>query len=63
MVIAIFLVVVALGIAYAFPKTRTKLHHFMDTVREKWADAKEALAVLRRPKRSSSFWAGTSSPK
>ncbi len=47
--IAILLVAVALGIAYLFPKTREKLHHFMDTVREKWADAKEALAVLRRP--------------
>ena len=50
-VIAILLVAVALGIAYAFPKTRKKLHHFMDTVREKWADAKEAMAVLRRPKK------------
>ena len=50
-VIAILLVAVALGIAYAFPKTREKLHHFMDTVREKWADAKEAMAVLRRPKK------------
>ena len=47
--IAILLVAVALGIAYLFPNTREKLHHFMDTVREKWADAKEALAVLRRP--------------
>ncbi len=42
---------VALGIAYAFPKTRAKLHHFMNTVRAQWADAKEALAVLRRPKK------------
>ncbi|MGB7805258.1 MAG: flippase-like domain-containing protein [Actinomycetota bacterium] len=50
-VIAILLVAVALGIAYAFPKTRQKLHHFLDTVREKWADAKEAMAVLRQPKK------------
>ena len=49
--VAILLVVAALGIAYLLPKTRAKLHHFMETVREKWADAKEALAVLRRPKK------------
>ena len=48
---AILLVVAALGIAYLFPKTRAKLHKFRDTLREKWADAKEALRVLRHPKK------------
>ena len=51
LLIAILLIAVALGIAYLFPKTRAKLHHFVDTVKAKWADAKEALAVLRRPKK------------
>jgi len=44
-------VVAALGIAYLFPKTRAKLHKFRETLREKWADAKEALRVLRHPKK------------
>jgi uncharacterized protein (TIRG00374 family) len=48
---AILLVVAALGIAYLFPKTRAKLHKFRETLREKWADAKEALRVLRHPKK------------
>jgi uncharacterized protein (TIRG00374 family) len=48
---AILLVVAALGIAYLFPKTRAKLHRFRETLREKWADAKEALRVLRHPKK------------
>jgi uncharacterized protein (TIRG00374 family) len=48
---AILLVVAALGIAYAFPKTRAKLDKFRETLREKWADAKEALRVLRHPKK------------
>jgi uncharacterized protein (TIRG00374 family) len=48
---AILLVVAALGIAYLVPKTRAKLHEFRETLREKWADAKEALRVLRHPKK------------
>ncbi len=48
---AILLVLAALGIAYLFPKTRAKLHKFRETLREKWADAKEALRVLRHPKK------------
>ncbi len=51
LLIAILLVAVALGIAYLMPKTRAKLHHFVQTVKDKWADAKEALAVLRNPKK------------
>jgi uncharacterized protein (TIRG00374 family) len=47
----ILLVLAALGIAYAFPKTRAKLHKFRETLREKWADAKDALRVLRHPKK------------
>lgn len=49
--IALLLVVVALGIAYLVPKTRAKLHRFGEAVRERWADAKEALAVVRRPRK------------
>ena len=48
---AILLVLAALGIAYLFPKTRATLHKFRETLREKWADAKEALRVLRHPKK------------
>ena len=48
---AILLVLAALGIAYLFPKTRAKLHKFRETLREKWADAKEALRVLLHPKK------------
>jgi uncharacterized protein (TIRG00374 family) len=48
---AILLVLAALGIAYLFPKTRAKLHGFRKTLTEKWADAKEALRVLRHPKK------------
>ena len=33
------------------PKTRAKLQRFRETLREKWADAKEALQVLRHPKK------------
>jgi uncharacterized protein (TIRG00374 family) len=47
----IVLVVGALGIAYLVPSTRKKLHKFSETLREKWADAKEALSVLRHPKK------------
>jgi uncharacterized protein (TIRG00374 family) len=47
----ILLVLAALGIAYAFPKTRAKLHKFRETLREKWTDAKDALRVLRHPKK------------
>jgi hypothetical protein len=52
---AILLVVAALGIAYLFPKTRAKLHRFRETLREKWADAKEALRVLRLPSQARTF--------
>jgi len=47
----VLLVLGALAIAYAFPKTRAKLHKFRETLREKWADAKDALRVLRHPKK------------
>ena len=47
----IVLVVGALGIAYLVPSTRKKLHKFRETLSEKWADAKEALSVLRHPKK------------
>jgi uncharacterized protein (TIRG00374 family) len=47
----ILLVAAALGIAYLFPKTRAMLHKFRVTLLEKWADAKEALRVLRHPKK------------
>ncbi|MET1010893.1 MAG: lysylphosphatidylglycerol synthase transmembrane domain-containing protein [Actinomycetota bacterium] len=49
--IAIVLVVAALGIGLLLPKTREKLQRFLNTLREKWAEAKEALQVLRRPKK------------
>jgi uncharacterized protein (TIRG00374 family) len=48
---AILLVAAALGIAHLFPKTRAKLHKFRETLRDKWADAKEALRVLRHPRK------------
>jgi len=51
LLIAILLVVAALGIAYLVPKTRAKLHKFRETLREKWADVKEVLRVLRHPKK------------
>ena len=41
--------VLALGIALLVPKTRAKLHGFRETLGSKWADAKEALRVLRHP--------------
>ena len=47
LLIAILLVVIALGIALLFPKTRAKLHSLWETVKAKWEDAKEALRVLR----------------
>ena len=49
--IAIVLVLVALGLAYAMPKTRAMLDRFMTTVRAKWAEAKDAFRVLRHPKK------------
>ncbi len=49
--IAVALVLLALGIAYLVPKTRAKLHGFRETLRKQWADAKEALLVLRHPKK------------
>ncbi len=49
--IAILLVVAALGIGFLLPKTREKLQRFRATLKEKWVEAKEALQVLRRPKK------------
>ncbi len=49
--IAILLVVAALGIGFLLPKTRAKLRRFRDILKEKWAEAKEALQVLRHPKK------------
>ncbi|MEZ0235631.1 MAG: lysylphosphatidylglycerol synthase domain-containing protein [Actinomycetota bacterium] len=51
LLIAVALVLLALGIAYLVPKTRAKLHGFRETLRKQWADAKEALLVLRHPKK------------
>jgi uncharacterized protein (TIRG00374 family) len=51
LLVAILLVVAALGIAYLVPKTRARLHKFRETLRESWAEAKEALRVLRHPKK------------
>jgi uncharacterized protein (TIRG00374 family) len=51
LLIAVLLVVVAIGIALLVPKTRAKLRRFGETVRKKWDDAKEALRVLRHPKK------------
>ena len=49
--IAVALVLLAFGIAYLVPKTRAKLHGFRETLRKQWTDAKEALLVLRHPKK------------
>jgi uncharacterized membrane protein YbhN (UPF0104 family) len=51
LLVAIALVFIALGIAYLVPKTRARLHGFLTIVREKWGDAKEALRVLRHPRK------------
>jgi uncharacterized membrane protein YbhN (UPF0104 family) len=51
LLIAIGLVVIALVIALLVPKTRAKLSRFRVIVKEKAADAKEALRVLRHPKK------------
>jgi uncharacterized protein (TIRG00374 family) len=51
LLIAVLLVAAAIGVAYLVPKTRVMLHRFAKTLREKWADAKEALRVLRHPKK------------
>lgn len=51
LLIAIALVAVAFVIALLVPKTRAKLHRFREILREKRADAKEALRVLRHPKK------------
>ncbi len=48
---AVLLVAVAIGIALLMPKFRAKLQGFWKTVRAKWEDAKEALRVLRHPKK------------
>jgi uncharacterized membrane protein YbhN (UPF0104 family) len=50
-VIAIALIVMALIIALLIPKTREKLGGFWKIVRAKTADAKQALQVLRQPKK------------
>jgi uncharacterized protein (TIRG00374 family) len=49
--IAIGLVVLALVIALLIPKTRAKLQRFRQILRERAQDAKNALRVLRRPKK------------
>jgi uncharacterized protein (TIRG00374 family) len=51
LLIAIALVVIAFVIALLVPKTRAKLHRFREILRDKRADAKEALRVLRHPKK------------
>ncbi len=51
LLIAIALVVIAFVIALLVPKTRAKLHRFREILREKRTDAKEALRVLRHPKK------------
>ena len=51
LLIAILLVAVAIGIALLMPKFRAKLQSFWKTVRAKWDEAKEALRVLRHPKK------------
>ncbi len=48
---AVLLVAVAIGIALLMPKFRAKLQGFWKTVRAKWDEAKEALRVLRHPKK------------
>ena len=48
---AILLVLGAIALGYARPKTRAKLHKFGETLRAKWAEAKDALRVLGKPKK------------
>jgi uncharacterized membrane protein YbhN (UPF0104 family) len=49
LLIATALVVVALVIALLLPKTRAMLHRFWGILKQKAADAREALRVLRHP--------------
>jgi uncharacterized protein (TIRG00374 family) len=58
LVIAIALVAIALVIALLVPKTRAKLHRFREILRDKAADAKDALRVVRHPKKLALLFGG-----
>jgi uncharacterized protein (TIRG00374 family) len=58
LLVAAGLVVVALLIALAVPKTRESLRRFAHVLRQKAADAKEALRVLRHPRKVLALFLG-----